>query len=215
MASLKQIEANKKNAQKCCGPKTPETKAISSMNALKHGLDAKSEVIRCESEANYEALIAEYYARYNPTVPEERDLVDILIQSTWLRRRYMSIDAGVWERGFYDTGTESLGLVFERSQNAFDKAGRRINSANRTFHQALKQLRQLQAVGRTSTSAADAVPSRDCEGAVPEIPNPTPETEPLNPKLDSFLTPKLDDPETAPENPESSEKADDEPPIAA
>jgi hypothetical protein len=113
MASRKQITANQQNAKKCTGPTSPEGKAKSSMNALKHGLDAKSEVIRCESEPAYQTLIAEYYARYHPTVPEERDLVDILIQSTWLRRRYMSIDAGIWERGFYDTGTESLGLVFD------------------------------------------------------------------------------------------------------
>ena len=62
MATLNQIEANQKNAQNCCGPKTPETKAISSMNALKTGIDAKSEVIRVESQAEFDAL-ERLYAR--------------------------------------------------------------------------------------------------------------------------------------------------------
>jgi hypothetical protein len=79
MASNRQIEANRKNAQHCTGPRTEKGKATSSQNALKTGLDAKSEVLRFESRPDYEALIAEFYARYQPTVPEDRSLVDMLI----------------------------------------------------------------------------------------------------------------------------------------
>ncbi len=197
MATEKQLEANKKNAEKCTGPTTQEGKAISSQNALKHGLDAKTEVLRCESEETYEALIAEFYARYHPTVPEERALVNMMIHSEWMERRYACIDAGVWERGFYDTGTESLGLVFEKSQNAFDKVCRRINSAQRNFQRALKQLRELQ-------SQSDQ-PSRDRKEAVLKIPKPN---KPLTPELVSFRTSETPVPPTAP-------KTEEEPPIAA
>ena len=40
MATDKQIEANRRNAQKSTGPKTDETKQISKANAWKHGLAA-------------------------------------------------------------------------------------------------------------------------------------------------------------------------------
>ncbi len=198
MATEKQLEANKKNAEKCTGPTTQEGKAISSQNALKHGLDAKTEVLRCESEETYEALIAEFYARYHPTVPEERALVNMMIHSEWMERRYACIDAGVWERGFYDTGTESLGLVFEKSQNAFDKVCRRINSAQRNFQRALKQLRELQS----------GQPSRDRQEAVLKTPNPTNPNKPLTPELVSFRTPTEI---TRPTNPTTNE----DPPQAA
>jgi len=177
------------------------------MNALKHGLDAKSEVLRCESEATYETLIAEFYARYHPTVPEERALVNMLIHSEWMERRYMSIEAGVWERGFYDTGTESLGLVFEKSQAAFDKVGRRINSAQRNFQSALKQLLELQATrAEQLAEEPDAAPDQ-----VPEVAAPEAATEPLTLELVSFRNNIPQHPEIYPSGPAT----DEDPPIAA
>ena len=40
--SLKQLAANRRNAQKSTGPKTPEGRAVSKMNALKHGILSKA-----------------------------------------------------------------------------------------------------------------------------------------------------------------------------
>ena len=145
MASEKQIAANRLNAEKCAGPRTPSGKAVSSQNALKTGLDAKSEVIRTESQSDYEALIAEYYARFHPTVPEERCLVDKLITSEWLGRRYLRADAAVWEQRFDDTKSEATGRIFRERSDIFARVERRINSAQRNFQQALKQLMAIQA----------------------------------------------------------------------
>ncbi len=145
MATEAQITANRRNAEKCTGPRTAEGKAASSQNALKTGIDAKSEVIRCESQPEHDELSAEFYARFVPTLPEERSLVDMLIRSEWLCRRYATIDACVWERGFIETDSESLGLVYLRSQAAFDRLNRRINAAQRNYQQALKQLLALRA----------------------------------------------------------------------
>jgi len=41
MATIRQILANRRNATRCCGPKTPAGKARSRLNALRHGLAAK------------------------------------------------------------------------------------------------------------------------------------------------------------------------------
>ena len=43
--SSKQLAANQANAQKSTGPKTPEGRAVSKMNALKHGIFSKEVLV--------------------------------------------------------------------------------------------------------------------------------------------------------------------------
>src|SRR5512146_3036313 len=89
MASPAQIAANRANALKSTGPRTGEGKAVSRMNALRHGIDAQSAVIPGEDPAELEALADRYRARYRPSTPEEQFLVDTLVQSDWLRCRLL------------------------------------------------------------------------------------------------------------------------------
>lgn len=211
MASKRQIEANRENAKKCTGPKSAEGKSISSQNALKTGLDAKSEVLRFESRPDYEALIAEFYTRYRPTVPEDRALVDMLIRSEWLLRRYTAIDTAIWEHDFYETGEKSLGATFLKSEQAFERVGKRMNWAQRNFQFALKQLFDIRAK-RTTEPEPETQPT-------PEPPNPEPaetiETEPPNPKLVSFLPPTQATQETTENRPSPNPKSEENPPAAA
>jgi hypothetical protein len=201
MATDKQIAANRLNAQKCCGPTSPEGRANSSQNALKTGLDAKSEVIRTESHADYETLTAEYYARFHPTLPEERCLVDTLIKSEWLGRRYLRADAAVWEQRFDEIKCEAIGRVFRERSDIFARVERRINSAQRNFQSALKQLTAIQAKAPSSPSEhpADPLPLDPNRAATvkesvanpsesPQIPHTDAATKPLTPELVSFLT---------------------------
>ncbi len=55
MATEAQIRANRSNAQKSTGPRTPEGKAKSARNATKHGLTAQHIVLSTEDQEVYDA----------------------------------------------------------------------------------------------------------------------------------------------------------------
>lgn len=139
MATARQIEANRKNAQKATGPRTEAGRAISSQNAIKTGIHAQSEIIRTESQPDYAHLIAEYYQRFRPAAPEERALVDDLIRAEWLGRRYMQAAAKLWQND----------AAFLENSTYICRAQRCIGSTQRNFAAALKQLLAIQAKRRS------------------------------------------------------------------
>ena len=130
MASQKQIAANRTNARKSTGPRSAEGKAASRMNALKSGIDAQSQIIRGEEAANLEILRSEYYDRFRPTAPVERMLVDALIDTEWLLRRFRVAEAQLWEEGsqavFQPDDEITLGQSYNRNGKQFDRLQRRI-----------------------------------------------------------------------------------------
>jgi hypothetical protein len=144
MASQKQLLANRLNAKKSTGPSSVEGKARSSMNALKTGIDAKTQLIRGETFTALQELIDEYHGRFRPTTPDQRLLVDTLIDCDWLLRRFRAIETQIYERvlDIYDT---TLARVFSEHTDEFTRLQRRIDSTQRHYHNALNQLRRLQA----------------------------------------------------------------------
>jgi len=78
MSTTQQINANRQNAQRSTGPRSPEGKAVSRFNALKSGIDAQAQVIPGEDPAGLEALVAEYQERFDTSTPECRMLVDTM-----------------------------------------------------------------------------------------------------------------------------------------
>ena len=85
MPTEAQINANRRNAQKSTGPKSPEGKAASALNALKSGIDAWSHIIPGEDPAELEALTAAFHLHYQPVDPTQLALVDTLISTEWIQ----------------------------------------------------------------------------------------------------------------------------------
>jgi len=153
MASIAQIEANRRNSQKSTGPRTTAGKAVSSMNALKSGIDAKSQVIRGEDPKDLEALKTSYYESLKPTRPEEALLVDAIIASDWLLRRFRKVEAETWEKAFEEQDdwseryeedvTQPMARAFESKQWSLARLQRRLDAAERTIHRSLAELRRI------------------------------------------------------------------------
>jgi len=87
MASKKQTAANRRNARKSTGPKTPEGKAASSMNAVRHGLHARTVILRGETQADFDEIVNGLQDEYQPQSISEQDLVNQAAMAQWKLRR--------------------------------------------------------------------------------------------------------------------------------
>jgi hypothetical protein len=121
------------------------------MNALKSGIYSKSLIIPGEDPAHLDTLLDEYFERYRPTVPEQRDLVDILVRSTWTLRRLASAEAQIlayqMDRTYKLNAKAPLGHAFRECDATLARLQRCINSTQKNFRDALHELERLQALG--------------------------------------------------------------------
>ena len=80
------------------GPVTTAGKAVSSRNAVTHGLAARRPVLlEDEDPAAYDALRQAYYLKFTPQDPVEQDLVDEMVAARWQLRRCHSVETALLE----------------------------------------------------------------------------------------------------------------------
>jgi hypothetical protein len=97
MTSLKQIEANRRNALKSTGPTTPEGKERSRCNAVRHGLTSETVIAALEDAEDYQAFEAAVIADYDAESAVERELVLRLASVLWRLRRATGIETALFE----------------------------------------------------------------------------------------------------------------------
>jgi hypothetical protein len=147
MITMNQLEANRLNAQKSTGPRTPAGKEASRFNALKHGIDACRTVIPGENQADLERLAGEYQDQICPATPVERYLVDTLISSDWLRRRLHRAQANLYSVLAVRADLISpLGYIWQADAaggSTLQKVFRQLCSLERSYLRALTELRRI------------------------------------------------------------------------
>ena len=99
MTSQKQIGANRRNAQKSTGPKTPEGKDVVRFNPMRHGLTAQTVLLPDEDPQEYTALLERVLADLNPVGELEIHLSTSIAIYLWRLGRAARIAAGLltWE----------------------------------------------------------------------------------------------------------------------
>jgi hypothetical protein len=163
MSTLRQIDANRRNAKKSTGPRTPQGKAESRLNALQSGLYAQSTIIPGEDPAQLEALTADYFRQYRPANALERGLLDILVDCEWKLRRFRTIEADIFAREVDridpDGATEEhvVAEAYQCRKQTFAFLQRRIDSTHRILLRTLDALTRAQAA--RPEPLAHAVPS--------------------------------------------------------
>ncbi len=108
--SEKRLAANRENAKKSTGPRTPEGRARSSRNAVKHGFRASSfTVVRLEDLDEVEKLKADAVACYKPVNSQELVAVERIAMAQQQMFRGGRLDAGMF--------TSAMNDVLDRSNN--------------------------------------------------------------------------------------------------
>src|SRR6516162_8350596 len=97
MSSLRQIEANRRNARLSTGPVTEEGKKRSRQNALRHGLTAETVIAALEDAEDYAAFEMAVTADYDAQSAVERELVLRLASLLWRLRRATTIESGLFK----------------------------------------------------------------------------------------------------------------------
>ncbi len=188
MATQKQIQANRSNAQLSTGPRTEQGKAIARMNALKTGIDARNEAASGEDPAALAALAAVYDHEFQPIGVVERFLVDILIKDDWFLRRYRFLAADLVNHSAsvaYETKKGAdFGAGFAANTESFQRLHRHIIETERSFFTHLAELERRQALRRQYQAGVDSSVTNSPETENPEIgfvPQPTHPAGPASP----------------------------------
>ena len=141
MTSTSRVQANRENAKRSTGPKTPEGKAASSKNATTHGLSSTFRVLAHEDAAAFAALNDELKAEFKPATTHQKFLVEQMAQNRWRlerTRRYESIALEQLLGEIDETNPEAV-IVSNMSRkvaNIFDLLRRYANDAERSYFKA-------------------------------------------------------------------------------
>lgn len=160
MATDQQIAANRKNAQKSTGPKTPEGRAAVRLNGVKHGLTGATLVLPGEKESDFESLLADFESEHQPATPTEEALVRQIAMAQWRLRRLYHVEAAFFNLRLMDLEEEieedynnlepadKLAVVVKNDSgrsSVRENLSRIEGRLERSFYKALRELQRLRA----------------------------------------------------------------------
>jgi hypothetical protein len=93
MTTAKHAAANRRNAQRSTGPTSQEGRERAKMNALKHGLTAKTVIVSAERAKDYEVFRDAMFEDRAPVGALECLLVERIVVCAWRLRRAVRKEA--------------------------------------------------------------------------------------------------------------------------
>jgi hypothetical protein len=210
MATESQINANRRNAQKSTGPKTPEGKARSRQNGLQHGLTAQTCMLENEDPEALLELLQELQEKYDPQDTDEDFLLERMAKARFKYNRIMPLEAAILNlRLAVDRAPKELqeaqGQAGRRAWaymrdanggNALSKLSRYETTQLREYDRAREELQRIQKI-RTATPPRSPEPANNQE--LRREPNPP--TTPIPPSTSKPPQPTTGKPEPSTQNP--------------
>jgi len=125
---------NRANSQHSTGPRTESGKQRSSLNALSHGLTARTAVLPTEDPDTYQRHIQQFLDEYAPATPTETQLVHEIANTAWRLNRIPFLEADLLSQ---DPNPQTLIPQLA----SLGLHGARLS---RQFQKAIEQLREMQ-----------------------------------------------------------------------
>lgn len=150
LISKLQSEANRRNAQLSTGPKSAEGKAAVRLNALRHGLRARSLLLPGENAEDFQQLCADLESEWNPRTRTEQLLVEQMAVSQWKLARL-------------ETGERSIfiqDMPAERQLALLDRFSAQRSRLERAFSKAIHELQQLRKTNRITRAVESSAGRR-------------------------------------------------------
>ena len=143
-------EASRQNGAKSRGPKTPEGRARSAQNALKHGLRAEKYLVLPEEDAaEFAGLEAALLEELAPVGALQAVLARRVAVAAWRLARADRLEVELFEERGYGNASPGLALIRDgNGTRSFETLLRYRGAAMAEFWRALKTLKALQAEQR-------------------------------------------------------------------
>lgn len=183
MSSNRRRLSSQRNGRKSHGPVTPEGKARSAMNALRHGLLAKQVVVGNESPDGFRMLLDEHVERFGELDGVESGMLEEMAASYWRMRRAWAIEQRWMEQaiaasptGDMDEIANAFGSLAET--NKFKLLQRYESRMHRMYQKSLNTLLKLKEPPAPQEQEIQPEPELQPEpanqGPIPVPPQPPP-----------------------------------------
>jgi len=180
MATLKQFEANRRNAQKSTGPNTPEGKTAVSMNALRHGLRARTVVLPGENREEFTQLCDDLEVEWHPQSRTEQFYVEQMAVSQWKLTRMEVVEVNIFKDA---EGPKNQLPMLDRLWQAECRLERSYARAQRELER-LQHSHSQPAAEMPASAVGQAVPLVQESQSAPTPPAPEPPSEIRRPESD-------------------------------
>ena len=162
--SEKQQQANRQNAQKSTGPKTPEGREAVRFNALTYGLRTRETILERENAREYSELWDGLDAEWQPHTRTDRIYLETMVTSQWLLKRIAESEQQIYTIANVEHRFKMLAYVYKmRAQ------------LERSFRTAVADMKQSQ-------KERKAVQTQPPQAEQPAKPASAPATKPAAPQ---------------------------------
>jgi hypothetical protein len=168
---------------KSTGPRTPEGKIRSSLNALRQGLTGRVVVLPHEDLNAYQAFCKELFADLAPETALERQYAQTFCDTQWRLNRARSIEDSMFALGHSEPAGDvdpghpevhaalTAAGVFRENSKAFVNLSLYEQRLQRTLKESLRQLQELQAKrlakAKEEAEAKEKAEAEERAGAAP------------------------------------------------